>query len=161
VDIVSPATGLKGRTEHSTLVRTDPHAQLADVQQERHRGLPNTIAAKVGSSRLAIFEALASNDPEGLVIPEIIRASGVPKSTVHRVVRDFEARGLIVTAGRRRKAPVFRLNPADDEVIDVSRALNAYAMWRNAKELEIRKGQERSGSQRLRTMARGRPKRAA
>jgi transposase len=116
-------------------------------------GLPNSVAAKVGSSRLAIFEALAADDLSGMVIPEIIRASGVPKSTVHRVVEDFEARGLIVRVGRRRKAPVFRLNPTDDEVVHVSRALGSYMSWRTGKELEAYRRQDRVAAQKLQMSA--------
>jgi IclR-like helix-turn-helix domain-containing protein len=116
-------------------------------------GLPHSVAAKVGSSRLAIFEVLAANDLPGMVIPEIIRASGVPKSTVHRVIADFEARGLIVRAGRRRKAPLFRLNPADEEVVHVSKALSSYRSWRTGEALELYRRQELVTAKQLRMNA--------
>lgn len=160
-DSVLTVVGTKvaaGRTKSGsdgTGRRSALYLPMTDQTPGQGGGLPNTIAAKVGSSRLAIFEALAANDLLGMVIPEIVRASGVPKSTVHRVMEDFQARGLVVQVGRRRKAPVFRLNPGDEEVVHVSRALSSYHSWRMGKELEAYRRQERVSAQKLRMISAG------
>ena len=136
--------------------RGEPSSILSESLDSRagpRLGPPNSIGAKLGSGRLAIFEVLTAHDPSGLVIPQIIRSSGVAKSTVHRVMKDFETRGLIVRIGRRRKAPVFRLNRSDDEVVDVARSLRSYVLWRTGKELEARRERERIEAQRHRMMA--------
>ena len=133
--------------------RPPPVGEPSAPPSVRVVGPPNTVAAKVGSRRLAVLEALAADDPVGLVIPEIVRASGVPKSTVHRVIAEFEARRLVVQNGRRRKAPVYRLNPSDDEVADVVRVLRTYVVARTGRELEAYRARERAEGLRLRMLA--------
>lgn len=85
-----------------------------------------TIASKIGSKRMAVFEALAANHSNGMTLPALAAASGVPRSTVPRIVADFENRGLVVEVGRKGKAPIFRLNHRDLETIEVARACTFY-----------------------------------
>jgi hypothetical protein len=87
-----------------------------------------TAGQKLRSHRLEVFESLAGNDPIGLTIPELAKASGVPKSTVHRIVSDFRARGILVEVGKKRKAPILRVNVGDPEVTDLASTLNQYTL---------------------------------
>lgn len=89
-----------------------------------------TIASKLQSHRLAVFEALVDNDETGLTIPDVVRISGVPKSTVHRVLADYLSRRIVRIKTRKGKAAVFCLNSADDEVVEIARAVNQYSLRR-------------------------------
>jgi DNA-binding IclR family transcriptional regulator len=62
---------------------------------------------------MSIFEVLAEN-PEGMTPPELVDTSGVPNSTVHRILEDWFGNGIITTRGKHRKSTIYRLNTADD-----------------------------------------------
>ncbi|MEK6985493.1 MAG: hypothetical protein AABX89_03810 [Candidatus Thermoplasmatota archaeon] len=79
------------------------------------------IAALIGSQEMALIEALALNDHTGLTCPGIVQASGIPKSTVDRMVKRMESSDLLTRTGKRRKAPVFRLNGSRPEVVELAR----------------------------------------
>lgn len=98
----------------------------ADSAPGRSKELPWTIGAKLGSHRVAVFEALADDEGTGLTIPEIVRISQVPRSSAHRIVKDFIGQAIFQVVGRRRKAPILRMNRWDREVVEAARALRAY-----------------------------------
>ena len=75
---------------------------------------------------MAVFEALADDEGTGLTIPEIVRMSQVPRSSAHRIVKDFIDQAIFQVVGRRRKAPVLRINRWDFEVLEAARALRTY-----------------------------------
>lgn len=86
-----------------------------------------TFGNKLGSHRMSMFETLADN-PEGLTPPEIVSMAEVPKSTVHRILKDWEEDGIVVPAGRHRKSTIHKLNPRDEEILLMVEAVSDYTI---------------------------------
>lgn len=86
-----------------------------------------TFGSKLGSHRMSMFETLADN-PEGLTPPEIVSMAEVPKSTVHRIVKDWREKGVLVPAGRHRKSTIYQLNPRDEEICLMVEAVSDYTI---------------------------------
>lgn len=86
-----------------------------------------TFGSKLGSHRMSMFETLADN-PEGLTPPEIVSMSAVPKSTVHRVLKDWRDHGVLVAAGRHHKSTIYRLNPRDEAILIMVEAVGDYTI---------------------------------
>lgn len=86
-----------------------------------------SLGWKLGSHRVSVFEALADNDRQGLTIPEISRIGRVPRSTAHRIVEWFAKEEVVAPAGRRGKAPIYRINAGDPDLVEAVRALRFYA----------------------------------
>lgn len=86
-----------------------------------------TFGSKLGSHRMSMFETLADN-PEGLTPPEIVSMAEVPKSTVHRIVKDWKEKGVLVPTGRHRKSTIYQLNPRDEEIRLMVKAVSDYTI---------------------------------
>jgi len=86
------------------------------------------MGATVGSKRVALVEALVANHRTGLTIPQLVRASKVPRMTAHRIMGDFRNRGLVYAAARKGKADVFRLVTENSEVVGLAKATNAFTL---------------------------------
>lgn len=86
-----------------------------------------TFGSKLGSHRMSMFETLADN-PEGLTPPEIVSMAEVPKSTVHRIIKDWREDGILVPAGRHRKSTIYQLNPRDEEILLMVEAVSDYTI---------------------------------
>ncbi|MGP8078733.1 MAG: hypothetical protein ACLQC7_08200 [Thermoplasmata archaeon] len=70
-----------------------------------------TLSNALGGSReLAVFEAFALREDAALSIPDISDYSDVAWATVHRMIRDWVAKGILTPVGKRRKATLYRLN---------------------------------------------------
>ena len=86
----------------------------------------HSLGWKLRSHRVSVFEALVENDRSGLTIPEISRVSRVPSSTTHRIIKEYSAECLVIRSGKRGKAPIFRVNSKDPDVVEAARALHYY-----------------------------------
>lgn len=74
-----------------------------------------------------MFEALADN-PDGLIPPEIVSMAGVPKSTVHRIIKDWKEDDILVPKGRHGKSTIYQLNPRDEEIRLMVDTVNDYTI---------------------------------
>lgn len=88
------------------------------------------------SHRLSMFEALTLHHRTGLTIPEIVRSTQVPSSTAHRIMKNFQDRSIVVTAGKQGKAPIYRLNGDNAEIVDLARVVHEYGRLRAEAEEE-------------------------
>lgn len=95
---------------------------------ERDSTTAGSLGRMLASPRLSVFEALADENDVGLTIPEIVRATRLPTSSVHRVMHDFVSNGIVSIVGRRRKAPIYRANSEDASVVEAARAVQFYAL---------------------------------
>lgn len=95
-----------------------------------------TMAQKLDSNELAVFEAFVTNARTGLKQPQVATASGVPRMTVHRILKRFEENGVVVKMGKAAgsKAYLYRLNGADREVVEMGRAVLDYSIRVNRHE---------------------------
>lgn len=95
-----------------------------------------SMATKLSSSELAVFEAFVTNSRTGLKRPQIQSASGVPNMTVRRIIKRFETEGIVINTGKvpGSKAELFRLNSADREVVEIARSLLEYSVRMNRVE---------------------------
>jgi hypothetical protein len=92
-----------------------------------------SMATKLSSSELAVFEAFVTNARTGLKRPQIQIASGIPNMTVRRIIKRFQNEGIVVNVGKApgSKAELFRLNAADREVVEITRSLLDYSVRMN------------------------------
>lgn len=86
------------------------------------------IGEKLGSDRLTLFETLADDDDAGLTIPELVRITRLPGSSISRAMKSFLQKEVVVISGHKRKAPIFRVNGGDHEIVEAVRALQAYTL---------------------------------
>ncbi len=84
-----------------------------------------SFAALLGGSReLSMFEALALRPEATLSAAEISRLAGVAWATTHRRLNEWEARGVVVDAGREGKAQLYRLNGGSPAIRALSHGIN-------------------------------------